>query len=419
MNQFNIHRAYSIARKEVMHILRDPFTLALALGLPVMLVTFFGYAIDYEVKNIKLAVLDRDNGPAARRLKEIFPASGYFHLVDIAPGSGPVAMLDSGRASAALFIEPGFSRKIKGGGAVEAQFVLDGSDNSKAAALIGYLPGIRRAAQVRLTGSPAREPSSFAPALLPGASKKRGSAKLLFPPNNPAGPRQYYPAGAAPSAESEADPFSAETRFLYNPELNSRWFTIPGLAAIIIGLLAILLTALTVAREWENGSMELLLSTPVRPLEIMAGKLAPYGILVLAGVFFVYFVARLVFGVPFAGSHVLYLAACLLYITAALSQGLVISVITRQQQVAMQLGMITGLLPSMLLSGFIFPVESMPEFFQYLTMLLPPRWFMAAARGIILKGADLGELAVPFLALGLLSAGMLALALKKFKTDLE
>ena len=370
MKYFNIHRAYSIARKEVMHILRDPFTLALALGLPVMLVTFFGYAIDFEVKDINLTISDRDNGTSSRRLKEIFAASGYFHLVE--PGqAGPVEMLDSNRASAALFIEPGFSKKINGGNRAMAQFVLDGSDNSKAAAVMGYLPGIRRAAQIRMAGMPPRER------------------------------------------------LSAETRFLYNPELNSRWFTVPGLAAIIIGLLAILLTALTVAREWENGSMELLLSTPVRPFEIIAGKLAPYGILVLAGVSFVYLVSRLVFGVPFAGSHLLFLAACLLFITAALSQGLLISVLTRQQQVAMQFSMIGGLLPSMLLSGFIFPVESMPAFFQYLTMLLPPRWFMAAARGITLKGADLGELAVPFLALGLLSAGMLALAIKKFKTDLE
>jgi ABC-2 type transport system permease protein len=370
MNGFNIHRAYSIARKEVMHVLRDPFTLALALGLPVMLVTFFGYAIDFEVKDIRLAVSDRDNGPAARRLKDIFSSSGYFRLVAPAAG-GPVEMLDSGRASAALFLEPDLSKKIKGGDAVAAQFIIDGSDNSKAAAVMGYLPGLQRSAQGKLAGLRPREP------------------------------------------------ISAETRFLYNPELNSRWFTVPGLAAIIIGLLAILLTALTVAREWENGSMELLLATPVRPLEIMVGKLAPYGVLVLAGVFFVYVLSRLVFGVPFAGSHLLYLAACLLFITAALSQGLLISVITRQQQVAMQLGMVTGLLPSMLLSGFIFPVESMPKFFQYLTMLLPPRWFMAAARGITLKGADLGELAVPFLALLLLSAGMLALALRKFKTDLE
>jgi ABC-2 type transport system permease protein len=371
MNAFNPHRAYSIARKEVMHILRDPFTLALALGLPVLLVTFFGYAIDFEVKNVTLAVSDRDGGQAARRLKDIFSSSGYFRLVEPASGESQLGMLDSGRAAAALFIEPDFSRKLKGGTPVTAQFVLDGSDNSKGAAVMGYLPGIQAAAARRLAGVDA------------------------------------------------AAPISEETRFLYNPELNSRWFTVPGLAAIIIGLLAILLTALTVAREWENGSMELLLATPVRPLEIIAGKLAPYGALVLAGVFFVYLVSRFVFGVPFAGSHLLYLAACLLYVTAALSQGLMISVMTRQQQVAMQFSMISGLLPSMLLSGFIFPVESMPAFFRYFTMILPPRWFMAASRGIILKGADLRELAVPFLALGLLSAGMLALALIKFKTDLE
>jgi ABC-2 type transport system permease protein len=369
MNGFNLHRAYSIARKEVMHILRDPFTLALALGLPVMLVTFFGYAIDFEVRNIRLAVSDRDQGPAARRLKEVFSSSGYFVPLD--GGDGAVGMLDSGRASAALFIEPGFSRQVMGGAPVTVQLVMDGSDNSKAAAVMGYLPGIQRSAAGKLGGAPGREP------------------------------------------------LSVETRFLYNPELNSRWFTIPGLAAIIIGLLAILLTALTVAREWENGSMEMLLSTPVRPLEIIAGKLAPYALLVLTGVLFVYLSARLVFGVPFAGSHLLFLLACVLFITAALSQGLFISVATRQQQVAMQFSIISGLLPSMLLSGFIFPVESMPPFFHYFTMLLPPRWFMEAARGIFLKGAGIGELAVPFLALAALSAALLTLALKKFKTDLE
>ncbi len=370
MTAFDFHRAYSIARKEVMHIMRDPFTLTLALGLPVMLVTFFGYAIDFEVKDLKLAVSDRDKGPQARRLEQIFSSSGYFRLVPQDSG-GPIAMLDSGRADAALFLEPDFSKDISGGGAAGAQFVLDGSDNSKAAAVLGYLPGIQNSAALKLAGPQPRPP------------------------------------------------FSLRTRFLYNPELNSRWFTIPGLSAIIIGLLAILLTALTVAREWENGSMELLLSTPVRPLEIMIGKLAPYGALVLAGIVFVYLVSRLVFGVPFNGSHLLYLAACLLFIVAALSQGLVISVLTRQQQVSMQFGIITGLLPSMLLSGFIFPVESMPAFFRYLTMILPPRWFMAASRGIILRGAGLEELAVPFLALALLSAGMLGLALIKFKTDLE
>jgi ABC-2 type transport system permease protein len=352
-----------------MHILRDPFTLALALGLPVMLVAFFGYAIDFEVRNVRLAVSDRDGGPAARRLKEVFYASGYFRP---ARGAGePLGLIDAGRADAALFIEPGFSRAAGGGGPVGAQFLMDGSDNSKAAAILGYLPGIQRAAAAKFTGARA------------------------------------------------AGPFELETRFLYNPELNSRWFTVPGLGAIIIGLLAILLTALTVAREWENGSMEMLLSTPVRPAEVIAGKIAPYVVLVLAGVLFVNLVARFGFGVPFRGSHLLFLLACVLFIVSALSQGLFISVVTRQQQIAMQFSIISGLLPSLLLSGFIFPIESMPSFFHYFTMLLPPRWFMEASRGIFLKGAGLRELSGPFLALGLLSALLLGLALKKFKTDLE
>lgn len=370
MTALDPHRAWSVALKEVRHILRDPFTLALALGLPVMLVTFFGYAIDFEVRDIRLAVSDRDGGPAARRLKEIFTASGYFGLVE---GAGdPARLLDSRLADAALYLEPGFSRDALAGRPARAQFVIDGSDNSKASVLMGYLPGVQLAAGARL-----------------------------------------YGAGAPPA------PLTLETRFLFNPELNSRWFMVPGLGTIIIGLLAILLTAMTVAREWENGSMELLLSTPVRPLEIIIGKLAPYGLLVLTGVVFVYLAARLVFGVPFEGSHLLFLFACLLFITAALSQGLFISVTTRQQQVAMQVAIISGLLPSMLLSGFIFPVESMPAFFQYFTMLLPPRWFMIVARGIFLKGAGAAELALPLAALGGLSLLLLALALKKFKTDLE
>jgi len=368
---FDIHRAYSIARKEVMHILRDPFTLALALGLPVILVTFFGLVIDFEVKNIVMVTADQDNGSAARRLRDVFLSSGFFRELPAQPGENPLEAVDSGRAAAVLYIPPDFSRDIGGGKQVSAQFVVDGSDNSKGAAILGYLPGIRQAAIKKITG----------------AAPARG--------------------------------WEIETRFLYNPELNSRWFTIPGLAVLVIGLLSILLTALTVAREWENGSMEMLLATPVRPLEIMAGKIAPYALIVLGGVALIYLVARLGFGVPFAGSHLLFLLACLLFIVAALSQGLLISVLTRQQQVAMQFSMVTGLLPSLLLSGFIFPVESMPVFFRYFTMILAPRWFMEAARGIFLKGAGLAELAVPFAALGAIAFILLAVAVVKFKTDVE
>ena len=209
------------------------------------------------------------------------------------------------------------------------------------------------------------------------------------------------------------------TRFLFNPELNSRWFIVTGLFVVAVGVLSILLTALTVAREWETGSMELLLSTPVRPLEIILGKLAPYMGLCLGAVALVYAAARLAFGVPFRGNHLVFLLACVLFLACTLAQGLLISVVTRQQQLAMQLSNITGLLPATLLSGFIFPVESMPLFFRVLTSLLPPRWFIDCCRGIFLKGAGLRELAVPLGALTLIATGLILLATKKFKRDLE
>jgi len=365
-------RALAIARKEVRHILRDPFTSALALGLPLLLVTFFGFAIDFEVRDISLVVHDRDHTRQSRQLAEVFSSSGYFHLArDKADPARPLAQLDAQRASAVLLIEPRFGRDAACGREARAQFVLDGSDNARASAVLGYLPGIAAAAGRRI---------------------------LEDPP---------------------ADPPALRTRFLYNHELNSRWFVIPGLIVIVLGLLAIMLTALTVAREWENGSMELLLSTPVAPMEIIAGKLLPYAGLCLIGAVFVYLAARAGFGVPFLGSHALFALAGLMFLLACLSWGLLISVATRQQQLAMQFALVTGLLPSLLLSGFIFPIESMPLFFQYFTALLPQRWFMTAARGVFLKGAGAWELAQPLLALLIMDFVLITAAARRFKTDLE
>lgn len=364
-------RAASIARKEIRHILRDPFTLAMALGLPVILVTFFGFAIDFDVRDIEVVVHDSDKSRASRQLADLFEASGYFRLRRHRPGQAMLAELDSERASAVLLVEHGFAADLAAGRPAEAQFILDGADNTRAGAVLGYLPGLLRSADRRLLGRDGRPPAEL------------------------------------------------RTRFLYNPELDSQWFIIPGLTVIVMGLLAVLLTALTVAREWENGSMELLLSTPVRPLEIVLGKLAPYLALSVVGVVFVYLVARAGFGVPFRGSHLLFAFSCLLFLLASLAQGLVISVVTRQQQLAMQLAIMMGLLPSMLLSGFIFPIESMPAFFQYFTSILPPKWFMMVARGIFLKGSGAPELAKPLVALLVMDAVLITAAVKRFKKDVE
>lgn len=371
MRAWDARRALAIAGKEVRHVRRDPFTLGMALGLPILLLFFFGYAIDLDIRGLRLTVHDADLTEASRAFTEAFSASGFFRVT---PGTGPALReLDAERTKAVLIIERGFSADLKAGRRPKAQILLDGADSSSAGTIAGYLAGVSAIAQERLAGDG---------------------------------------AGAPP-------PEPLRTRFLFNPELNSRWFVVPGLVAVIMGLLATVMTALTVAREWENGSMELLLSTPVRPLEIIAGKLLPYLGLGVAGVVMVYATARLAFGVPFQGNHLVFALACLLFLVPCLAQGLLISTATRQQQAAFQIAMISSMLPSLLLSGFMFPVESMPLFFRCVTVVLPARWFMVAVRALFLKGTDLAALALPLGVLALMNLALVGATLKAFKTDLE
>ena len=368
MSAFSLPRALSIARKEIRHVRRDPFTLAMAVGVPVLLVVFFGYVLDFDVRDIRLAVVDRDRTTASRALVEAFTASGHFR--PHGPPDVPAArLLEEGRVKAALFIEPGFGADVDRAVPARAQIVIDGADNQTAGVIVGYLDGVAAVAARRLGFEPAPDP--------------------------------------------------LRTRFLFNNELNSRWFVVTGLFVVVMGVLSILMTALTVAREWETGSMELLLATPVRPLEMILGKLAPYLGLCLAGTGLIYAAARALFHVPFRGSLTFFIAASVLFLCCTLAQGLLISVLTRQQQLAMQFSNLTGLLPALLLSGFIFPVESMPVFFRTLTWLLPARHYMELCRGIILKGAGPLALIRPVLWLAVLAAGLIALASLKFKRDLE
>lgn len=368
---FHAGRAWAIARKEFWHVVRDPFTLAWALGLPVLLVIFFGYAIDFNVKEVKLVVADRDLTRASRELLQTMQGSDYFQLETLPAGLDPQTLLFQEKAKGVMIIEPGFGRDSGLGQNTRAQVLLDGADNSSAGTILSYLAGLQQAASQRLTGK-----------------------------------RQTLPVTLA-------------SRFLFNPELNSQWFVIPGLIAMVMGILSIILTALTVAREWEMGSMELLLSTPVRPLEIISGKLLPYLGLVTLSILFIYLIARLQFGIPFQGNHLTYVFSVFLFLTLCLAQGVLISVVTRQQVLSVQLGFITGLLPTLLLSGFIFPIESMPLFFQWLTVVLPPRYFVELSRALFLKGTGTLDLLLPLLALLLLNLLIVGLALKAFKQDVE
>jgi ABC-2 type transport system permease protein len=369
--RFSLRRVQAVTRKEIWHIWRDPFTLGMALVLPMILVVIFGIAIDFDVHNAPLAVQDQSQSAASREFIRIFANSGTFRI-EPTHTDGPLeGQLRDEQAKAVLAIPPQFARDLEIAPQINAQFLLDGADNTTAGSILTTLTGVQEEANRRL---------------VPGWT----------PP-----------------------PATLAIRLLFNPELKTPWFIVPGLAVVVAAIVSILLTALTVAREWENGSMELLLSTPVRPIELIIGKLAPYTIIGLLAVLFIYIVARLGFGVPFRGSHLVLLAGAFLFLSAYLAQGLLISVVTRKQQLSMQFAIVSGLLPSVLLSGFVFPIESMPTPFHYLTMIFPARWFMVISRDLFLKGTYLPDLIAPFGALLLLNTIMLSVAVRRFKRDVE
>jgi len=316
-------------------------------------------------------MFDADHSRSSRQLADNFGSSGYFIIDRVASPDAAQRALTGDHDRAALIVPGGFQKDLYAGRTAHAQVLLDGSDNSTVGPILGYVGAIQTIASRRI--------GEFDP----------------------------------------PEPVKIKTRFLFNPELNSRWFAVPGLGVAVMAILSVLLTALTVAREWEDGSMELLLSTPVEPLEIIVGKLAPYAALGMAAVVFIYIMSRAVFGVPFEGSLITFGAGCLLFLATCLAQGLLISVVMRNQLIAMQVAVITGLVPAQLLSGFIFPIESMPAFFQYFTMILPARWFIVITRESYLKGATLLEMGEAFAALGILCVIMVGLATRKFKKDLE
>jgi len=369
--EFQPRCALSIARKELQHILRDPVSLIAALLVPVGLVLFFGFAIDFEVRHVDILVSDSDSSQLSRSLIDMFDKSGYFQ---VRPGRSIVRAaqaLAEDRAKAVLIIPPQFQRDVLMRRPVTTQVMIDGADDRMAAIVLSYLAGLREAAARRL-------------------------------------------AGARPS------PARLRSRFLFNEELNSRWFVLPGLFATTLGLFATLLPALAMAREWENGSMELLLCTPVRALDILFGKLGPYLVLFALDAAAMYALTRALFGLPFLGSHLVFAAATGLFLVANLLQGLAISVVTRSQRLAYQTSMqVVGSLPSLFLSGFVFPIEDMPRVFRWLTALLPSRWYIVIVRSAFLRAADLRTLTPPMAALVLLCVGFAAIAWSKFKMDLE
>ena len=363
---FSLKRALTMARKETIHIRRDPRSLALAFLLPLVLFILFGYALSFDVDQVPTVVLDRDRTPQSRHVIEAFQGSPYFFLVGTVETERELdRALDRRDALMGLVLQQGFGRHYLTGGPAPVQAVADGSDSVTAQLALGYA----RAITGRL---------------------------------------------GQPSPEALSGPVDARVRILYNPELKSRIFTVSGLVALIMIIIGAVLTSLTIAREWERGTMEQILATRVTPGEILLGKFLPYFVIGLLDLALGITLAVAVFHVPLKGSLALLMALSALFLTVALGQGLLISTVARNQLLANQLALVTSFLPAFLLSGFFAPIENMPSVVRAVTYLVPARYAMTICRGIMLKGVGLSILWPDALALALFALVLFTLARKKF-----
>ena len=376
-------RTTMIMWKEFIQIRRDPRLLAVVVVLPLVLLLIYGYAINLDVRMLALAVVDDDRSPASRELVAAFVNNEHFAL-RARPATVAAAgdLLDQGAVGAVLAIPRDFARDLQRDRAATVQLLVDGSDSTTANTAVGYAKTILQLAAARVTVDAVRR-----------RGIGRDPATMLVISHRP--------------------------RAFYNGELRSTNFIIPGLIAVILMMLAALLTSMTVVRERERGTIEALVVTPVRPLELMVGKLVPYVVIAYADVFLVVAASQLVFAVPLRGSLALVLVLSGVFLTAALGIGLLISTIAGTQQVAMTAGLMGTQLPSVLLSGFIFPVRSMPPALQWLTNAIPATHFVQILRSIFLKGAPLAQLWTPTLFLVAVGALMLMLSARSFRKKLE
>jgi len=363
-------RVAAMSSKEVLHIQRDPRTLYLALVMPVLLLLLFGYGVSFDLDRIALAVSDRDRSPASRALASAFTRSGEFTTVgEVAPEEAE-RLFRRGAAQAVLVMRPGYGRDLDRSEPGRAELLVDGADATTANQILQKAEAIARAESLRL------------------AAQLGGMA---------------------------VPPLEVRTWTRYNPEARSAIFLVPGLAAYLLAIGAVLLTALTIAGEWERGSMEQLFASPVGRFEIILGKLLPYLGLGMLQLLLVLAVGASAFDVPIRGSIALLFALGFLFLVGMLGQGLLISVLAKNQLVATQAGVLSSLLPSLLLSGALFPIENMPRPLQALARLVPARYLVHGLRGVLLKGSGLALLGPDLVALALFAAAILALATARFK----
>jgi ABC-2 type transport system permease protein len=375
-----VSRLLSLIRKEFIQIMRDPRTLAIIFVMPVFMLILLGYAATNDVRNIDLAVYDQDQSPASRRLLEAYRQADYFRISQVVGSEEEIrALLDNNTARAGIIIPPGYGREVTGGGSAQVAFVLDGSDPTvastalSAATLIGQMQATKLQVE-RLEG--------------------RGLTAMMEPP------------------------IDVRTQVWYNPGLVSSHFMVPAMIGMILQYLGTMLTATAIVRERERGTIEQLIVTPLRSQEMVLGKLMPYVILTFWDVIEVLIVGVLLFKMPIHGDLTLLLALTSLFMITTLGIGLFISTIANTQQEAMLTTMFT-ILPSIFLSGFFFPLAAMPGWLQVLSYLIPLRYFLIIARGIIIKGVGITALWPEVVALTVFAVVIMSAAAARFKKSLD
>jgi len=372
-----INRTLALTRKEFLHIIRDPRTLAVMFIMPIMELVLLGYAATTDIEHLRTAVFDGDKSAASRELIEAYGASNYFDIALYVQSEQQLEhVMDSGQVRAGLIIPPGYGKVLSTGGRAQAAFIIDGSDPSVANTVFAASQSVGQAQSMRIM----ERTMGLDPDDLPGVQIR---------------PRVWY-----------------------NPEMHSANFMIPGITGIILYFLTALFTALSIVREREQGTIEQLIVTPIRPLELIVAKVVPYVFIAFFDVLEVLAIGVFWFGVPVRGSLGLLLALSVLFLLTSLGIGISISSVASTQQEAMLLTFLT-LFPSIFLGGFFFPIEAMPGWLQALTYVVPLRYMLAIIRGIILKGVGLEILYPEVIALLIFGVAIVLLAASRFSKRLD
>ena len=375
----NHRRAWAIARKEFLHVLRDPRSLAMAIAMPMFLLLLYGYALTLDVDNVPTVVWDQSQTTASRDFISRFRGSRYFSIENYSWNYHELEReIDSGRALVALVVPRDFADQIRSGRSASVQLIVDGSDSNTATLAVSYADAVTHA---------------YSQALSLQEIRRLG--------------------GRAFNVSVDFRP-----RVWFNPELESRNYIIPGQIAVIMMVIAALLTSLTVAREWERGTMEQLISTPVTGRELILGKLLPYFSIGMVDMVLAALMGEFLFHVPLRGSVLLLFASSAIFLAGTMALGILISVVAKNQLMANQMAMVLTFVPSFLLSGFVFPISNMPTVVQWITYLVPARYFITLLKAIYLKGAGVSVLAGDGLLLVIYAASTILLAVGIFKKKL-